>query len=93
MGRSNKGRGKQMCNSGDKTKKTVAAATGPAGTLYKLRTKKDAASFNQTNDAMVEYIWVLLGPVASEAVRTLTLTRLVSTIGEKTKRKYHFRHF
>ena len=62
------------------------AATAPAGALYKQGTAKDAANFDQTNDAIAEYVGVLLGPVASKAVRTLT--RPVNTIGEKPERKY-----
>ena len=54
--------------------------------MYKQGTVKDAANFNQTNDAMAEYVGVLLGPMAPKAVRTLT--RPVNTIGEKPERKY-----
>ena len=86
MGRSNKGRGKQMCNSGDKTKKTVAAATGPTGALLKQGTATYAASFDQTNDVMTEYARVLLRPMASKGVRTLT--RPMNTIREKPGKKF-----
>jgi hypothetical protein len=73
-------------NSGDEKKKTLAAATGPAGVLFKQETAKDAANFDRTNDMMAEYVGFTLGPVASKAVRTLT--RPVATIGEKPERKY-----
>ena len=70
---------------GPEKKKRVVTVTGPAGALYKQGTTKDAASFDQTNDVMAEYGGVLLGPVASNAVRILT--RPVNTIGEKPERK------
>ena len=63
----------------------VAAATGPAGAMYKKGTAKDAANFDRTNETMAEYVGVFLGHVASRAVRTLT--EPVKEIGEKPKRK------
>ena len=59
-------------DSANEKKTTVAAATGPAGDMYKQGTVKDATNFNRINEAMAEYVGVLLGPVASKAVRTLT---------------------
>ena len=82
----NKDRGRQARDSGHKNKKTVAAATGPSGALCNQGTAKNAANFDQTHDAMTEYVGFLLGPVASKAARTLT--RPVNTIREKPGRKY-----
>ena len=62
-----------------------ATATGPAGALYNQGTVNDVVSFSRMNDAMAEYVGVLLGPVASKAVRILT--RPVNTIGGKSARK------
>ena len=73
-------------SSGNDKKKTVTAAAGPSGALYKQGTAKDAANFDRTNDMMAEYVGFTLGPVASKAVRTLT--RPVATIGKKPERKY-----
>ena len=73
-------------NSGNDKKKTVTAAAGPAGALYKQGTTKDTANIDRTNDMMAEYVGFTLGPVASKAVRTLT--RPVCTIGENPERKY-----
>ena len=64
----------------------MEAATGLVGALYKQGTAKDAANFDGANGVMAEYVGVLLGPVASKAVRTLT--RPVNTIREKPGRKY-----
>ena len=57
---------------GNEKKTTVVTATGPSGAMYKQSTVKDTANFNRTNKVMAEYVGVLLGPVASKAVRTLT---------------------
>ena len=73
-------------DAGNEKKTTVAEATRPAGAMYKQGTVKDATNFDRTNEAMAEYVEVLLGPVALRAVRTLT--RPVNKIGEKPKRKY-----
>jgi hypothetical protein len=79
-------RGAGARDSGEDKKTTVAAATGPAGAMYKQGTAKDAANFDRTNEAMAEYVGVSLGPVASRAVRTLT--KPMNKIGEKPERKY-----
>jgi hypothetical protein len=79
-------RGAGARDSGEDKKTTVAAATGPAGAMYKQGTAKDAANFDRTNEAMAEYVGVSLGPVASRAVRTLTKPTI--KIGEKPERKY-----
>ena len=68
-------------NSENEKKTTVAEATGPAGAMYKQGTTKDTSNFDRTNEAMAEYVGVLLGPVASRAVRTLT--KPVNEIGAK----------
>ena len=54
--------------------------------MYKQGTAKDAANFGRTNEAMMKYAGVSLGPVASTAVRTPT--KPVNKIGEKPERKY-----
>ena len=72
-------------NLGDDKKKTVVAATRPAGTLYKQGTTKDVVNFDRTNDRMAKYVRYTLEPLASKAARTLK--RPVSTIWEKPKRK------
>jgi hypothetical protein len=50
--------------------------------MHKWGTAKDAANFDRTNKAMVEYVGVSLEPVALRAVRTLT--KQVNKIGEKS---------
>ena len=59
----------------------MTAATGQTGALYKKGTAKNAGNFDQTNDT-----GYTLGHVASKVV--WTLTRPVSTSGEKPERKY-----
>ena len=81
-----KDQGGRARDSGHKKKKTVTAATGPAGALYKQGTTTDTANFNQTYDTLAGYVGVLLGPVALKAVRTLT--RPVNTVREKPERKF-----
>ena len=49
---------------GNKKKKTVMAATGPAGALYKQWTAKDMANVDRTNNTMVEYGGFTFGPIA-----------------------------
>ena len=80
-------RAAQARDSGNEKKTMVAQATGPEGAMYKQGTTKDATTFDRTNEAMAEYVGVLLEPVASRAVRTLT--KPVNEIGVKPKRKYH----
>jgi hypothetical protein len=54
--------------------------------MYKQGITKDATNVDQTNDAMVEYVRVLLGSVASKTISTLM--RPVNTFKENPKRKY-----
>ena len=72
-------------DSANEKKTMVPAATGPAGVMYKQGAAKGTANFDRINEVMAEYVGVLLGPVASRAVRTLT--KPVNKIGVKPKRK------
>ena len=74
-------------DSANEKKTTVVAARGPTGAMYTQGIAKDTANFYRTNQAMVEYVGILLGPVTSRVVRTLT--KLVNEIWEKPKRMYH----
>ena len=47
-------------DSANEKKTTVAAATRPAGAMYKQGTAKDAANFDRTNEVMAEYVGVSL---------------------------------
>ena len=49
--------------------------------LYVQGTVKDTASFDRTNNMMIEYSGFTLGLVASKVVRTIMM--YVGTLGEK----------